>query len=143
MRRSICFCAPSAVICLALAFASRAIAAAEDAVGNWKDTETGAICSIYSCGGGICIKVVRPAKEFEKDTNNPNPSLRGRSMAGVTIMSGASKAVADRWKGQLYNGEDGGTYTGYITVTGKDEVKLEGCVLGGIICKSRVWRRAQ
>jgi uncharacterized protein (DUF2147 family) len=91
MRRSICLYAPGAVICLALAFASQAIAAAEDAVGNWKDTETGAICSIYSCGGGICIKVVRPAKEFEKDTNNPNPSLRDRSMAGVTIMSGASK----------------------------------------------------
>ncbi|MGA7329909.1 MAG: DUF2147 domain-containing protein [Rhodomicrobium sp.] len=130
---------------LALTFALSGVASAagEDAAGTWKDTETGAITQIYSCGGGICIKVVRPSKEHERDNFNPNPSLKGRSMAGVTIMTGASKSGENRWKGQLYNSEDGNTYTGYITVNGKNEVKLEGCVLGGIICKSRIWTRAQ
>ncbi len=130
-------------VILGLFGVSQAFAAAEDAIGTWKDTETGAICSVFSCGGGICIKVVRPAKEFAKDDNNPDPALKGRSMAGVTIMTGASKSGADRWTGKLYNGEDGGTYTGSIIVTSKDELKLQGCVLGGIICKSRIWHRAQ
>jgi uncharacterized protein (DUF2147 family) len=62
-------------------------------------------------------------------------------MAGVVIMTGASKSGEDRWKGKLYNGEDGSTYTGYVVVNSKNEVKLEGCVLGGIICKSRIWHR--
>ena len=129
-------------VAAALFSASQAFAAAEDAIGRWRDTETGAICDISSCGGGICIRVVRPAKEFEKDSNNPNPALRNRSMAGVTIMTGAAKSGADRWTGKLYNGEDGGTYTGSIIVESRDELKLQGCVLGGIICKSRVWHRA-
>ncbi len=143
MKRSTLFKGIAAALAFSAAGTANVHAAAEDAVGTWKDTETGAICSIYSCNGGVCIKVVTPSKEFATDKNNPDPALKGRSMAGVVIMSGAAKDGADRWKGKLYNGEDGSVYTGWIIVNSKDEVKLEGCVLGGIICKSRIWRRSQ
>ena len=63
-------------------------------------------------------------------------------MAGAVIMSGAAKDGADRWKGEVYNSEDGKTYSGYVTVKSKDEVKLEGCVLS-FLCKSHIWRRAK
>jgi uncharacterized protein (DUF2147 family) len=142
MKRANALAALSAGFALWLAAPATCFAAAEDAVGTWKDTESGATTQIYSCGGGVCVKVVTPSKGRETDNNNPDPALKGRSMAGVTIMTGAVKDGAERWKGQLYNSEDGKTYTGYIEVKGKDEVKLEGCVLG-ILCKSRVWRRAQ
>ena len=127
---------------LAAATATQALAAAEDAIGAWKDADTGGITEVYSCPGGICIKVVTPSKGREKDDNNPDPKLKGRPMAGAVIMSGAAKDTADRWKGQIYNSEDGKTYAGYVTVKGKDEVKLEGCVLS-FLCKSHTWRRAK
>jgi uncharacterized protein (DUF2147 family) len=133
----------AACVVAMLALPALSHAGAEDALGTWKDTETGGTTQIYSCGGGICIKVVTPSKDREKDNYNSDPALKGRSMAGVVIMTGASKDGADRWKGQLYNSEDGKTYTGYVIVNSKDEVKLEGCVLAGIICKSRIWRRTQ
>jgi uncharacterized protein (DUF2147 family) len=122
--------------------AAMALAAAEDAIGTWKDKDTGGITQIYPCGGGICIKVVTPSKERAVDANNPDPALRGRSMAGVVIMNGAVKDGADRWKGKLYNSEDGKIYSGWVTVTNKNEVKLEGCVLA-IRCKTHVWERVQ
>ncbi len=124
------------------ALPAAALAAAEDAIGTWKDADTGGITEIYSCPGGICIKVVTPSKDRAVDTYNPDPALKGRSMAGVVIMSGAAKDGADRWKGNVYNSEDGKTYGGYVTVKSKDEVKLEGCVLS-FICKSHTWRRVQ
>ncbi len=131
-----------AALVFAAAIPAAALAAAEDAIGTWKDTETGGITQIYACPGGICIKVVTPSKDRTVDTNNPNPALKGRPMAGAVIMSGAAKDGADRWKGDVYNSEDGKTYGGYVTVKSKDEVKLEGCVLS-FICKSHTWRRAQ
>ena len=143
MKHATGLAALSAGFAMLLTLPASCFAAAEDAVGTWKDTETGATTQIYSCGGGICVKVVTPSKGREADNNNPDPKLKGRSMAGVTIMTGAVKDGADRWKGQLYNSEDGKTYSGWVIVKSKDEVKLEGCVLAGIICKSRVWRRAQ
>ncbi len=131
-----------AAACLILAIPGTCFAAAEDAIGTWNDTETSAKTQIYSCPGGICIKVVTPSKGRETDSYNPDPALKGRSMAGVTIMAGAAKDGADRWKGQLYNSEDGKTYSGWVIVANKDEVKLEGCVLAGLLCKTRIWRRA-
>ena len=106
------FIGAMAGLVLAAATPTQALAAAEDAIGTWKDTETGGITEVYSCPGGICIKVVTPSKGREKDANNPNAALKGRSMAGVVIMSGAAKDGADRWKGQIYNSEDGKTYAG-------------------------------
>jgi uncharacterized protein (DUF2147 family) len=135
----------STAICamvFAAASAATALAAAEDAIGTWKDKDTGGITQIYACGGGICIKVVTPSKERAVDSNNPDPALRGRSMAGVVIMNGAAKDGADRWKGKVYNSEDGKVYSGWVTVTNRNEVKLEGCVLG-ILCKTHVWQRVQ
>ncbi|MGO9543880.1 MAG: DUF2147 domain-containing protein [Rhodomicrobium sp.] len=142
MKRISRFAGLAAGLAFGLALAGPAFAAAEDAMGAWKDSETGATFDISSCPGGICIKIVTPSKEFEIDNKNPDPALKGRSMAGVTIMTGAAKDGPDRWKGQLYNGEDGKTYSGWVIVKSKDEVKLEGCVLAGILCKSRLWRRA-
>lgn len=130
-----------AALGFALALPAPSFAAAEDAFGTWRDAETGGILSIYACNGGMCIKVLTPGKGREIDDKNPDPALKGRSMAGAVLMEGAAKADADRWKGKLYNSEDGDTYTGYVTSKAKDEVKLEGCVLAGLICKSRVWKR--
>ncbi len=141
MKRTVTAGAIGAGLLLAIGLASSAFAAADDAIGTWKDADTGGITQIYSCGGGICIKIVKPSKERAVDNNNPNPALKGRSMAGVVIMHGAAKDGANRWKGKLYNSEDGNTYSGFIEVKSKNEVKLEGCVLGGIICKSHTWRR--
>jgi uncharacterized protein (DUF2147 family) len=39
------------------------------------------------------------------------------------------------WSGQIYNAEDGKTYTGNITAQGPNALKLEGGALGGLICK--------
>ncbi|MGO8954267.1 MAG: DUF2147 domain-containing protein [Rhodomicrobium sp.] len=142
MKRTLSLAGLAASFAFGLALSGPAFAAAEDAIGTWKDADTGGITQIYACDGGICIKVVTPSKDRAVDTNNPDPALKGRSMAGAVIMQGAAKDGADRWKGKVYNSEDGKTYSGWVIVKSKDEVKLEGCVLG-ILCKTHTWHRTQ
>jgi len=142
MRRTSSLAGIAASLAFGLALSGPAFAAAEDAIGTWKDADTGGITQIYTCDGGICIKVVSPSKDRAVDSNNPDPALKGRSMAGAVIMQGAAKDGADRWKGKLYNSEDGKTYSGWVIVKSKDEVKLEGCVLS-ILCKTHTWHRTQ
>jgi uncharacterized protein (DUF2147 family) len=129
-------------VAFAAGAAASAFAAAEDAIGTWLDTDTGGVLAVYSCTGGICVKVVTPSKGREIDSNNPDPALKGRSMAGVDLMTGASKDGADTWKGQLYNSEDGKTYTGYVVVKSRDEAKLEGCITS-FLCKTHTLKRQQ
>jgi uncharacterized protein (DUF2147 family) len=51
-------------------------------------------------------------------------------------------STANKWSGQVYNAEDGKTYSGSITLQDARTLKLEGCVLGGLFCKAQTWTRA-
>jgi uncharacterized protein (DUF2147 family) len=48
----------------------------------------------------------------------------------------------DVWQGQVYNAEDGGTYSGAFTMTGANSADLKGCVMA-VLCKSQTWTRAK
>jgi uncharacterized protein (DUF2147 family) len=115
--------------------------AADDAFGTWLHPENGSHINVFKCGGGLCAKVVKVADPSRKDDKNPDPKLRTRSVVGVVIMSGARKTGENTWKGKLYNTQDGETYNGTVTVVDKGHLKLEGCVLGGLICQGPTWTR--
>jgi uncharacterized protein (DUF2147 family) len=114
---------------------------AEDAFGTWKHPDNGSNISIYQCGGGLCAKVVKVADPSRKDDKNPDPKLRTRPVVGVVIMNGAKKSGASSWSGKLYNTQDGQTYSGNVTVVSKNTLKLEGCVMGGLVCQGPTWTR--
>ena len=114
---------------------------ADDAFGTWRHPDNGSHISVYQCGGGLCAKVVKVADPGRKDEKNPDPKLRTRSVVGVVIMSGAKKSGDKGWSGKLYNTQDGQTYNGTVTVVSKNTLKLEGCVLGGLVCQGPTWSR--
>jgi uncharacterized protein (DUF2147 family) len=56
-------------------------------------------------------------------------------------MKGGRKTGENSWSGKLYNTQDGETYSGTLTLVDKDHLKLQGCVLGGLICQGPTWTR--
>lgn len=111
-----------------LALASTAAFAA-DPFGTWLRPSTGATVSFYDCGGKLCAKVVGQKDPAKKDT------------IGKVIMSGATKTGQNTWKGSLLNLDNGQTYTGVVTLESAKALKLEGCVLGGVICNGETWTK--
>lgn len=124
-------------------------ARAADPTGIWLTEDGEARVSVYRCGQAICGKVVSlkepndPATGKPKlDKFNKDTSRRARPLIGIEIMSGLKPGgTPDQWEGSLYNPEDGNTYKGILTAQGPLAVKLQGCVLGGLICKSETWKR--
>jgi uncharacterized protein (DUF2147 family) len=116
---------------------------ADDVIGTWRHPDNGSHIRIAKCGAGVCATVVKVAEAGRKDVNNPDPKLRTRPVQGVTIMSGAKKTGDKTWSGKLYNTQDGKTYNGTLTVVDKSHLKLEGCVLGGLICQGPTWTRVE
>lgn len=137
------------MLCLLLAaamFAAKApaqAASAEDAFGVWRHPENGSLVRMYQCGGGLCAKVIKVRDPSRKDVHNPDPELRSRPIEGIVIMHGARKSGENRWKGRLYNTQDGETYSGVITVKSEKQLELEGCVLGGLLCQGVTWTRVR
>jgi uncharacterized protein (DUF2147 family) len=138
-----------ATLCI-LCLAGVTPATAGDPHGNWLTENGRAKVAIVNCGGALCGNIVGlkepndPATGKPKiDSNNPDAAKRGRPMIGVQIVIDMKPdTTTDKWKGQVYNAEDGKTYSGSITLVNATTLNLEGCALAGLICKSQTWTRA-
>ena len=88
--------------------------------GNWK-TEAGSTAAIASCGGSFCI------------------TLKDGKHAGKKI--GTFNADGDSaYSGKITDPANDKTYTGKASVAGSS-LKMKGCVLGGLICKTQNWSK--
>ena len=123
----------------ALAVSMGAAFAAEP-TGTWVTQGGDSKVRIVPCGGGFCGTIVW-LNEDRKDSNNPDPSLRGRSLVGVQLIFNM-QGSGDSYSGKLYNPRDGKTYSGKLKTIGADKLQLSGCVLGGLICKSETWTKS-
>ena len=123
---------------------------AADPSGTWLTEDGAATVRIASCGAELCGTIVAlkepndPATGRPKtDKHNPDPAMRNRPVIGIQIVFGMKPSgTPDKWNGQVYNAEDGKTYSGSITMQGPRSLRLDGCVLGGLICKGQTWTRS-
>ena len=136
---------------VAIILGAAAPAFAGDPVGKWLTKDGKATVAIARCSDALCGTIVAlkepndPATGKPKtDVNNPEARKRGRPMIGVQIVFDMKpNGKPDAWDGQVYNAEDGKTYTGSITLTGANTLDLKGCALGGLVCKTQTWTRTK
>ncbi|MBZ9820908.1 DUF2147 domain-containing protein [Mesorhizobium sp. CA4] len=94
-------------------------ACADPIEGSWK-TQSGETATI---GGGGSFSI----------------TLKTGKYAGKTI--GSLKATGDnKYAGNITDPANDKTYSGKATLTGTT-LKMSGCVLGGLICKSQTWHK--
>lgn len=75
------------------------------------------------------------------DERNKDPALRSRPMLGLQILTLRPGKQPHIFDGEIYNPEDGNTYSGYLEMLGPDLVRLNGCVLFNVICRGEDWAR--
>jgi uncharacterized protein (DUF2147 family) len=91
------------------------------------------------CGTIIWISEPNDAQgRPQTDKANENPSLRNRPIIGLPIFESWSPAGATKWKGRVYDPEEGETYDVDISLAG-DKLTLKGCVL--FLCDANTWTR--
>jgi uncharacterized protein (DUF2147 family) len=116
----------------------------EDASGVWKLDSGKVTVRIAPCGPSLCGAIVGLAKPLDKkgrpkvDKKNPNEALRNRPIIGLTILANMKSAGENRWRGTIYNADDGKTYSSYMKLSGSN-MKVKGCV--GPFCKTMLFVR--
>src|SRR5262245_37056773 len=109
-------------------------ALAAEPIGEWLVADQTAHIKIDNCGDGLWGVVSWEKDPGGKDENNPDPSKRERPTLGLpVILNMKAKATRARWEGEIYNAENGKTYSGRISLINDDSLKIEGCVLG-LLC---------
>lgn len=123
--------------------------------GVWRTRRQSEI-TISKCYEGYCgriSKVVVPKEIFEANKNhieglspdqyydfkNPEPDLRRRPILGLRVLTLTSKRTAKIYDGEIYNPEDGNTYTGYVELISQSRLKLTGCGFFSLICRGENW----
>jgi uncharacterized protein (DUF2147 family) len=137
-------------VALGLATALTGPALAGDPSGTWLTEGGKSQVRLVNCGATLCGRIQwlkepsDPATgKPKRDARNPDPSKRDRPIVGVDILLGMRPdQTPNQWAGDIYNPEDGKTYRAHLTLQDARTLQVKGCVLGGLICKSQAWSRA-
>jgi uncharacterized protein (DUF2147 family) len=103
--------------------------AAQDATGVWTRENGESRVRIAPCGASLCGTIVWLKK------------AGGPAKVGQRVFYDMKPNGSGAWAGKAFNPEDGKTYSGKMTLSG-NRLTTAGCTLGGLVCRSVNWSRA-
>jgi uncharacterized protein (DUF2147 family) len=103
--------------------------------GYWKNPIGSAIIAIRPCGEALCGKVVWASARGQREVANTT-----QHVVGTTVLTGL-KFNHSRWIGNLFIPDDNIHVTAHLEMVNSRELKLTGCGLMGLICRTQLWSR--
>jgi uncharacterized protein (DUF2147 family) len=119
--------------------AQQPVAMPPDPTGVWLVAKRVAQIRVVNCGArfwGLVSWETAPGI----DSKNPDAALRGRPTLGMPILLGMVQTKANLWSGEIYNAEDGHTYSASISLADPNTLRVQGCFLG-FLCGGENWTR--
>jgi uncharacterized protein (DUF2147 family) len=104
---------------------------------------------IEDCEGQLCGRIVWLRKPLsggrpKQDKHNPDARLRDRPLCGLRILTGFRRAGDGVWNaGQVYNPNDGRTFSSTMTLEGDGGLRIRGYVGAALFGKTVDWVRPQ
>jgi uncharacterized protein (DUF2147 family) len=95
-------------------------------VGEWRVADGTATVAIHACGADLC--------GFIASARDGDPII------GRQIFLGLKKS-GNGWAGIIVNARDGQKYRARISLHNERTLKVEGCIIGGLICGGQHWSR--
>lgn len=113
-----------------------AAAVADPIEGIWKtEPDDGAYAhvAIEPCGAAFCGTIMRT---FNAAGEYQSPNI------GKQLVRNMAPVGAGKYEGQVWRPSNDKIYVGKANVTGND-MKLSGCVAGGLFCAKQAWTRVK
>jgi uncharacterized protein (DUF2147 family) len=139
--RLLCAASAAWLIANGIALAQPTDTSAQNPTGEWLVAKQLARIRIADCDGrlwGVVSWETRPGT----DSKNPDPNLRSRPTLGMPILLGMAPSKPNQWDGQIYNSEDGHTYSASIKLLDPNTLRVQGCFLG-FLCGGENWTRVE
>jgi uncharacterized protein (DUF2147 family) len=110
--------------------------------GEWLVADRVARIKIVDCDGHLWGVVAWEARPGGTDNKNPDPKLRSRPTLGMPILLDMTPTKPNKWEGQVYNSQNGHTYSASITLSDPNTLRIQGCVFG-FLCGGENWTRVE
>ncbi len=127
----------SALLAAFLLAAAPAPASADPVIGTWINPKGTVTVRTARCGRAICGKVISAAQSAREKARAAGTA----NLVGLEILSDFRPAGAGTWHGLAFIPDVGVTVPATMTQLGRNQLQIEGCGMGGYLCKQQVWRR--
>lgn len=122
---------------LILALAATQAAPQAPIEGLWKNPIGSAIIAVAPCGNALCGTVVwaseRGQSEVAKTTSR---------VVGTTVLTDVRRK-GNGWAGKLFIPDDNIHVSAKLQLVNARQLKLTGCALAGLVCRSQLWTRTE
>lgn len=115
-----------------------ALAAVQPApiTGLWKNPIGSAIIAIHPCGRALCGDVVWASARGRREVAGTTSHVVG------TVVLTDVRPKAGAWAGRLFIPDDNIHVSARLERLNAGALKLTGCAVMGLICRSQLWTRA-
>jgi len=106
--------------------------------GTWLNPHRSVAVRTGRCGALLCgwiVWVTAEAAQDARDGGVANP-------VGTEVLRDYRPGSDGRWRGTVYVVDLGRSFSSALEPLGDGRLKISGCLVGGLICKSQIWRRS-
>ena len=108
-------------------------------LGLWRNPKGTIDVRIDSCRDRLCGVIERASPKAVEDAHEAGVD----NLIGTALLENYRASGKGRWTGTVYVPDMGNRFSSHMTMVGTNQLKISGCILGGLICKSQVWTRVQ
>ncbi len=89
------------------------------------------------CAGKLCGWVIWATPEAAQEAREAGT----QNLVGTQLLQGYRSVGPGRWEGHVFVPDMGHRFYSTISQLNAETLKISGCVLGGLICKSQIWHK--
>jgi uncharacterized protein (DUF2147 family) len=105
--------------------------------GNWVNPKRNVTVSTAMCGKLLCGTVIAASPEAQAAAKKAGAP----ALIGTRLLQDYRQTGTGKWQGKVFVPDRNGTFYSTIKQIDANRLKISGCILGGLICKSQVWER--
>lgn len=109
-----------------------------EAIGTWSNPLGTVKVETGNCGANLCGWVIWAAPQAISDARDGGVAR----LVGTELLKNYRSTGPGRYQGQVFVPDMGRTFYSTIKQNDANSMRISGCILGGLICKSQDWHRA-
>lgn len=106
-------------------------------IGTWMNPYRSVAVRTGPCGDRLCGWIVWANQEAQNDARDGGTP----KLIGTALLENYRVQKSGSWAGTVFIPDMGRRFYSIIEQVGPDEMKVKGCILGGLLCKSQIWHR--
>lgn len=114
-----------------------AVAVRPSIIGTWHNPKNSVAVTTGACGDRLCGWIVRASDKAKAAAAKSGAA----PLVGTPLLRNYRPSGARKWSGQVWVPDLGRAFGSTITMLDANTLNVKGCLIGGFVCKSQVWRR--